>query len=274
MFLRRMLKLIHFSGAIWLIACIGYILTLALRQAGIEWWVIFSFSGHSILILLLLTSLYLFIIFREISRTQLSIEHPLTSAYYYLFLYDISPFLGALAGFIGMAGTQVVHEFLLGIALGTLGATFLSWIIIDPIAGFLEMLLPASRAHRTARLAEAKKTRQEMQENRERLLAEVLSNEESNRQLWQKTLLPDAERLAEILISNKMNFQTECEIAKIGVKTCQIGGLSCMRHLHDMAMNICKDKKRQNIPIVDYISVYWDGIGNWQCQPLPEMIAF
>jgi hypothetical protein len=273
MLARRMLKLIHFSGAIWLMGCIGYILILILRQANVGWWVIFSFSGHSILIILILISLYLFIIFREISRTQLSVEHPLTSANYYLFLYDISPFLGTLAGFIGMTGTNRVSHFLLGIALATLGATFLSWIIIDPAAGLLEMLLPACRQHRIARLAKARELRQEMQKGREQLLAKVLLEEESNRLLWQKTLMPEVERLAEILTSSKIDFQTECEVAKIGVKTCQIGGLSCMRHLHDMAIAVCK-KKNRSTALVDYISIYWDGIGSWRSLSLPEIINF
>lgn len=273
MFIRRMLKLIHFAGTIWLIGCIVYILVLVLRQAGVDWWVIFSFSGPSILIIMLLTSLYLFIIFREINRTQLSEEHPLTSAYHYLFLYDISPFLGALAGCIAMTGTQTVNQFLLGIALGTLGATFLSWIIIDPAVGLLETLLPASRKHRLARLTRARELRHQMQQNREQLLAQVLSQEKLNRQTWQKTLIPQAERLAEILASNNIDFQTECEITKIGVETYKTGGLSCMKYLRDMAIAACKNKSR-NTAFIDYISIYWDGIGNWQSLPLGEMIIF
>lgn len=257
----------------WFIVCLGYILILALRQAGIDWWVIFSLSGHSILIILLLISLYLYVIFKGISRTLIAVEHPLTSTSGYLLLYDASPFLGAAAGCIGMAGTYEYEasQFLLGIVLGTLGATFLSWIIIDPTAGLLETLLPASRKHRIDRLAKAKELRQEMQRSREQLLAKVLLEEESNQLLWQKALMPEAERLAEILTNNKIDFQTECEVAKIGVKTWQIGGLSCMRYLHDMTMAICK-KKNRNTVTVDYISIWWDGIGSWQSLSPSEMI--
>ena len=38
--------------------------------------------------------------------------------------------------------------------LGTLKTTFIVWIVIDPLVGVIEMLLPESREHRAERLAE------------------------------------------------------------------------------------------------------------------------
>jgi hypothetical protein len=123
------MRLVHFSSTAWFIVCVGYILVLALRQAGFHWWVIFSLSGHSALLIFFLISLYLFAIFRGIGRSQkIEVEHPLTSTNYYMVFYAVAPFLGGLAGDLGMIGESRISQFLLGIALGTLGATFLVWI--------------------------------------------------------------------------------------------------------------------------------------------------
>ena len=139
----RTLKSIHLAGTAWFILCVGYILAFALRRAGVNWWVIFSLSGHSVLIVFLLISLYLFAMFRGVTQSQaIEIEHPLTSTDYYTVLYITTPFLGGLAGCLGMIGVSAIKQFLLGVALGTLGATFLVWVIVDPVAGLLEMLLP------------------------------------------------------------------------------------------------------------------------------------
>ena len=263
---RRILKLIHLAGTAWFILCVGYILAFALRRAGVNWWVIFSLSGHSVLIVFLLISLYLFAIFRGVTRSQaIEIEHPLTSTNYYTVLYITTPFLGGLAGCLGMIGVSAIKQFLLGVALGTLWATFLAWVIVDPVTGLLEMLLPpASRKHRAERLAQAKAEREKRQKDRERLLAEVLAKEESDRGSWQEALKPHAEKLAELLKTNRIDFkQAEREAVDIGANAWQIGGLSCMRQLHDMAMDLCK-KKYQDSMIIDYVSTWWDGIGSWR----------
>ena len=67
---RRVLKLIHIGGTGWFILCVGYILVLALRQAGFCWRVIFPLSGYLALIVLLLISLYLFAVFRGVARNR------------------------------------------------------------------------------------------------------------------------------------------------------------------------------------------------------------
>jgi len=262
---RKVLKLVHLAGTAWFMLCVGYILVLALRQAGVNWWIIFSLSGHSVLLIFLLISLYLFAVFRGVGKSQkIEVEHPLTSTNYYIVLYVAAPFLGGLAGCLGMIGVDRIGQFLLGIALGTSATTFLVWVIVDPVTGLLEMLLPTSRKHRLERLAQAKAQRERRQKDRERLLAEVLAKEESDWCRWQEALKPRAEKLAGLLTTNRIDFkQAEREAVDIGVKAWQIGGLSCMRQLHEMVLDLCK-KKYEDSVIIDYISTWWDGIGSWR----------
>ncbi len=267
--------MIHLLSTAWFILCIGYILVFALRQAGYQWWVIFSLSGHSVLIVFLLISLYLFVIFRGVDGgDQIEIEHPLTRTIYYTVFYITIPFLGGFAGWLGMVGiSSSIKQLLLEVSLGTLVATFLGWVIVDPAAGFLEMILPASsRKHRARRLAEAKAEREKKQKDHERFLAEALVKEESDRLHWQESLKPEAKELASLLTTNVTNFrQAEREAIDIGVKAWQMGGVSCMRELRDMAIGICR-KNNQNQTIVNYISSWWDGIGDWRTQSIFENI--
>ena len=265
MSIRRTIKLVHLAGTAWLVLCIIYITVAALRQAGFNWWVIFSLSGYSALFIFLLLSLYLFAIFRGIDRSQkIEIEHPLTTASCYEVFYDISPFLGGLAGYLGMAGANKVGELLLGITLGTLATTFLVWVVVDPAAGFVETLLSASRKHRLERLALLKAQRQEQEENRKHFLAEILVKDESDRHRWQQVLRPYAEELAHLLSDRKIDGKyAETKAVNIGVSAWQMGGLTCMRELHSMAMDICR-KKCQDANVIDYVSSWWDGVGNWR----------
>jgi hypothetical protein len=260
---QRALQLIHLASTAWFIICIVYILILTLRQAGLRWWVVFSLSGHGLLIALMLISLYLFAIFRGISSSQkVQVEHLLTSTNYYRVFYVITPLLGGFAGCLGMIGSTI-GQFASGVALGTLGTTFLVWVIVDPLTGLLEMLLPsASRRHRSQRIARAKALRQNRQENRESLLQDVFVKEEQKRQQWREALKSKAEMLAEMLAADEIDFkQIECEAVGIGVKAWQIGGLSCMRELRDMAIDLAKERDKS---VVDYIGVWWDGIGSWR----------
>ncbi len=259
------LKRIHVFGTAWFILCVSYILTVALRQAGVHWWVVFSLSGHGALLLFLLISLYLFAIFREISGSQKEqIEHPLTSTNYYMMFYVTVPFLGCLAGCLGMLGENTISRFLLGIAFGTLATTFSVWVIVDPVIGLLEMLLPASRRHRLCRLAELKAQQEKRKQLRELLLADVLAKEQSDRRYWQDILMPSALELADLLLTDEIDFKkAELEAIDIGVNAWQLGGLGCMQELRDIAVGICR-QKRQNVPFVDFIPAWWDGIGRWR----------
>jgi hypothetical protein len=261
---RRILKLTHFASTAWFVLCTGYILVLALRQAGFRWWVIFSLSGYSALLILLLVSLYLFAVFRGIDRSQkIEIEHPLTSTTYYTMFYDTSPFLGSFAGCLGMIGASKISELASGIALGTLAATFLVWIVVDPAIGSLEKLLPASRKHRIKRLLQIKVSRQQRQQEQNALLDKILAIEEQNSQQWQQTLQLYSEKLSRLL-SNQINSeQAENEAMSIGANAWQMGGLNCMRQLYSMTIEQCK-RDYQNSTAANHLSSWWDGIGTWR----------
>jgi hypothetical protein len=266
---RRTLRRIHLVSTLWFIACIGYILVLGLRQAGLRWWQI-SLSGPSLaLVVFLLVSLYLFALYRGIGEAQkIEVEHPLTMTSYYMALYVAAPLLGGVAGILGMVGVTDPMRFFSGVALGTLGTTFVVWVGIDPVVGMLEMLLPASRTHRTERLAQAEALRRARQEKREHLLAEVMAREERDRQQWQQNLQSQAQRLAALLTCNADEFaRAEREAVDIGAEAWRLGGLSCMRQLRDMAIQGRKDRSGSGTP-TDYLSYWWDGIGDWRRPPL------
>lgn len=261
-------RLVHIASTVWFILCVGYVLTLALRQAGAQWWIVFSLSGHGALILMVLVSLYLFAIFRGISSSQnVHLEHPLTSTRYYAAFYVMTPLLGSLAGCLGMIGVTTIRQFLPGIAMGTLGVTFFVWVVVDPAIGLIELLLPASRKHRTERLAKAKALREQKQRDRDKLLARALAKEDSALRSWHEVLQPQAEVLARLLTDEATDLErAEREAVGIGVNAWRTGGLTCMRELHNMAISMCREDNR-NAATVDHITYWWDGIGNWRAAP-------
>ncbi len=262
---RKALKLVHFATTGWFALSSGYILVLALRQAGFHWWVIFSLSGYSLLIIFLLISFYLFALFRGVARSQKTeLEHPLTASVYYSVFYDLSPFLGGLSGSLAAIGVSRVTDYLLVVAYGTFWATFFVWIIVDPLAGMVEMVLPSSRAQWRRRLAEAKALRERQRLARRRLLADIEAREQEEYARWDTVLGPYADRLVALACeSGSFGEQREREAVDIGVTAWQIGGFNCMRRLHGMAM----DRYRANCgepTVVDYISLWWDGVGSWR----------
>jgi hypothetical protein len=264
---RRAIKLVHITGTAWLILCMFYIMAAALRQAGINWWVIFSLSGHTALLVFLLVSLYLFAIFRGVDKGQeMESEHPLTSTIYYEVLYVGTPFLGSMASCLGMVGVTAIGQFAMGIAMGTLGSTFLVWVIVDPAAGSVELLLPAGRKHRLERIAEAQARQEKRERDHQHLLADIVKREQLNQRQWEEMLKPKAEKLAGLLTADAVEFrEAEREAVDIGAYAWQLGGLACMRQLHDMAMAICRNNY-QDASVADYVSSWWDGVGNWRNQ--------
>jgi hypothetical protein len=262
----------HLVSTGWFVICVGYVLVLALLKVGFDWWLIFSLSGHSVIAILMLISLYLFALFRGVGAAhQIEVEHPLTSTHYYLGLYVAAPLLGGLAGVLGMAGVDSRSKFMLGVALGTLGTTFSVWVIIDPVLGLIELLLPASRQHRAKRLARTEAERHARHERRERLLAEAFAREAQECERWQQRLRPQAERLAALLAADTAGFTgAEQEVVEIGAQAWRLGGLNCMRQLRDMAVTISKEKSG-GAKAADCISYWWDGIGDWR-KPSPGVI--
>jgi hypothetical protein len=149
-------------------------------------------------------------------------------------------------------------------SLGTLCATFLVWIVVDPAAGLVEMLLPTSREHRLKRLAGMRALREERERQRKRLLAEVQDRDMMDRIRWREMLRPYAEQLAQMPVKGQTAYkEAQYEAIGIGVKAWQIGGMSCMRELHSMTTELCRSQNEE-FTIIDYVSFWWDGIGSWR----------
>jgi hypothetical protein len=259
------LKSLHLVSTVWFMLCTGYVFILALRQTGFNWLVIFSLSGHLSLLVILLVCIYLFALFRGIEKVpDIQIEHPLTSTSYYMIFYVSMPFLGSIAGVLGVIGEAPLSSFLPAAALGTIGATFLTWVAIDGIAGSIELLLPGPRAHRLQRLADIKATKQQEQALRDKQLADIFEQEHKNKLLWEHEFAAKAEQLAGLLACDDDEWITAQQKAvDIGVGAWRTGGLVCMKQLRDMALDAFQRRyngRQHN----DYISAWWDGIGNWR----------
>jgi len=102
-------------------------------------------------------------------------------------------------------------------------------------------------------------------------LEEVLAKEELDGQRWREILKTRAEKLAGLLTTDKVGFkQAKREAVDIGVNAWRLGGLSCMQELRNMAVALYK-QNHHNETIVDYIPVWWDGIGNWRSSLFKEI---
>jgi len=268
---QRILKLVHFNSTVWFVVSAGFLLVVALRQAGAGWWLIFSLSGYSAVLIFLLISLYLFAVFRGVVQTRKR-EHPLTTSIYYMTFYDISPFLGALAGVISTVGGGNMVQQLATISIGSLATTFFVWIVLDPVIGSVEMVLPASREHRRRRQAHVKAMRQRQRIDNERLLAKLQEEEALKQQRLGEFLPPLAEKLAGLLANYATDSRhVEPEVIQIGARAWRLGGIICMRQLHEMAIETYR-KKFQSRHIIDHIAIWWDGIGNWHAPTLGETL--
>jgi len=266
-----MLKLVHFSSTVWLVASAGFLLIVALRQAGAGWWLIFSLSGYSAVLIFLLISLYLFAIFRGVVHPAKH-EHPLTTSIYYMTFYDISPFIGAFAGLISKAGGSNTAQQLSIISIGTLATTFFVWIVLDPTIASVEMMLPASREHHRRRQAHIKAMREKQRVDNEHLLAKLQEKEALEEQQLRKFLPPMAEKLTVLLGDYAIKGSPiEPEVVQIGARAWQMGGIICMRQLHEMAKEAYREQL-QGQHFIDHIAIWWDGIGNWHAPALVETL--
>jgi MFS family permease len=261
---RHLLKRIHFISTVWFFCAVAYFFLFSLRQAGESWWVIISLSGYSTSLAFLLISLYLFAIFRGMTRSQkIENEHPVTASFYYMMFYVVSPLLGGFAGALsGIQNTWLWNYFLV-VAVGTFWATFVIWIIIDPAAGFLEVFLPTSSRYRKERLLEAEALRKQERIAKQRILTEVERAEKSEQSQWEKVLRPYAQELARLLADGGDGRNSiESQVVNIGLIAWRMGGLNCMRKLQSMVADTC-EKQRPVLAYENYIAIWWDGIGSW-----------
>jgi hypothetical protein len=262
---RKILRLVHLLGTIWLMLCLAFVLETALRQAGFNWWVIFSLSGHSALLIFLLVSLYLFALFGAGGKEQReTIEHPLTSTGFYMAFYVSAPLIGAAASLPAILEMPDIRHLLSLIALSTFGATFLTWIIVDPAISLCEVLTPAAGAHRQRRLAAVRAQHEQQQQDRKRQVEEVLAKQEQLKNQWIDVLKSQAQELAGLLEISQTDLErAEKKAVDIGVGAWQMGGLDCMRQLHKMALELYEANLQKQV-IGDYVVNWWDGIGTWR----------
>ena len=260
----NLLQRIHLIGTLWFILCVGFILTIALREAGFNWWIIFSLSGHSLVVCFVLISLYLFAMFRGGTHAPTAQqEHPLTTSEAYMFFYAGAPLLGAVAGLLAL---NFERSWLFScniVSLATFGATLTVWLVVDPILGIFESMTPTSRRLREKRQQETRQEKLARQINRDAILAEVSEREEYNRQKWSRELQASADELAELLNVDATRYQwAGIRAVELGLLAYRLGGIRCMRLLHEMALK----RYQKNYPqqrLADYITYWWDGIGTW-----------
>jgi len=261
----RSLQFVHIASTAWFLLSGVFLSVIGLRQAGMQWWLIFSLSGYSGGLIFFLTLVYIFAIYRGVARSQkIAIEHQLTCSTSYMIFYDISPFLGAIAAMTAFPATSNMIEKMVTFATGSLASTFLVWIVLDPAIGLIEMLLPESRTHRKKRIVETKEMQRQIKEKNERLLAEIAEKEQNSYMQRQSDLMPLARRLAELTAEHKLGLgDIEPQAIEIGATAWSLGGISCMRQLHQMATEMYINNYEEPL-YVDYIGIWWDGIGQWQ----------
>ncbi len=269
---RKLLKSLHVTGTAWLAVCAAFLLIVALRQAGVGWWVVFSLSGYSGVAFFLLLSIYLFAIFRGVTRKQMSREHPLTTSPAYILFYDLCPFLGTLAGLFSAYAfsTTTFFETSSIVVEGTLAMTFLVWIFCDPLISLAEGALPSSVASRRERIAEEKERKQIQQAEREAIWEKIRCFDQNAKTQWNQELLPLARDLAVQAHTAWSHQEIRQKALAYGARAWQLGGIACMRHLMQLV--------RQQIdtpqsPLAVHLPFWWDGIGKWRKPALKEVFS-
>jgi hypothetical protein len=266
---KRFLKRIHVCGTLWFLLCAATLLIISLYHAGFDWWLIFSISGYSAVLLFFIFTVYLFAVYQGVVRTQMAIEHPLSTSLYYTALYDMAPFLGAAAGLISLPVNTPWVFTVNTIAEGTLITTFVVWIIFDPIIGLVETCLPESAASRKLRLAQMRQQKQHQKEAGQKLLQELERRESDLQTQWNNLFEPMAKDVADLLCNlNQPDANVQAQIVELGALAWKTGGITCMRYFHQMILTLLQASDQR--PAIDYPSVWWDGIGTWR---KPQTIA-
>jgi hypothetical protein len=259
----RLLKRIHILGTAWFLVCAAALLIVSLRQAGVSWWLVFSISGYSVVIMAFLLAFYLFALFRGVVRAQFVNEHPLSTSPAYLFFYDAAPFFGALAGLLCSIGYSEPAAMLRMVTEGTLVLTFLTWVVIDSLVGLVESMLPQSVYHRTRRLAAARAEKKRIERENAALLESIDRREADLRRQWETALAADAVELAALYCSPQSCPQSiRQRTVEAGAKAWRLGKISCMRFLHKRILQEMKGCAKGHC--VDYATYLWEGIGSWR----------
>ncbi len=98
----------------------------------------------------------------------------------------------------------------------------------------------------------------------EKFLARLQEQEEVRKASWKKVLNGCAERLSTLLsLGENADNNHEAEAVDIAITAWRLGSTECMKLLHSMAISMYEEKYNKPVEI-DYISIWWDGIGDWR----------
>lgn len=268
--IQKFLKHIHVCGTLWFLLCAAVLLIFSLRHAGVGWWVIFSISGLSAVMLFLLFVTYLFAVYQGVVRSQNPVEHPLTTSSSYILLYDIAPFLGLISGLLALPSLSW-SLVLSSVAQGTLAITVLMWIIIDPVVGLVESAMPQSIAARRQRIQRHRRLKLQNRRENEQLLATLEQQENTLKAQWADTFAPFAAEAAKLLCEDlEQSDRTQRRLVELGAMAWQQGRLICMQELHEMILR--EIRSRPDPPDVDFAALWWDGIGLWRRPEISNLI--
>lgn len=260
---QRLFKRIHIFGTAWFLLCAAALLVISLRQAGFNWWFVFSVSGYSSVLFVFLLTFYLFALFRGVVRAECAVEHPLTTTPAYLFFYDSAPFFGAVAGLLGSIGVSDFASVIRMMTEGTLGMTFVTWVALDSMVAAVESLLPQSRQSRNSRFAQARQEKERIKRDNAAMLESLERREHQLQRDWQAVFGDAADRLAKLYCSDQASTeQVRAMTVDVGARAWQTGKMACMRFVHRMILQGMQS--RGNRPCMDYAAFWWDGIGAWR----------
>lgn len=256
-------KRLHLCGIVWFLLCIAFLFVFSLYQMGYHFWVTFSISTYSAVIVLFLMTVYLFAFYKGVVRNSNSIEHPLTTSPYYVLLYDSSPFMGFIAGLFAGSFNQSVLSVLSTAAQGTLLMTFAMWIVLDSLTGLAEASFPKSVEHRKQRIAETYEKKRLHTLERQTLLEQINLEEKKSRSEWMLLFQPYAVEVADLLCVSSGNVKAmQKRIIELGALAWRQGGLLPMQLFYTLISEELKGRIAR--PSVDFVTLYWDGIGNWR----------
>jgi len=250
-------------GRVWFYLCTGCLLVWPVLFAGEDGSYVFSAMHSGTILLCVLTGLAAAAALHRFGGACTDDpEHPITNSGGYNLFYSISTLVGGMAGGLGAANGSEPH-FVGWIVAGSFLAGVLVWLLATPLLYAAEMLLPSSRRHRAARLACARTARGQAHSAKARALAELETTELEKLATWNQLLQPRARELAGLAITGPTALErNRGKIVDIGIEAWQMGGASCMRHLHAMAVEVSR-KESGDTKSIDLIVPCWDGIGNW-----------
>ena len=196
-------------------------------------------------------------------RNLNSVEHPLTTSSYYILLYESAPFLGIFVGLSAVSFNQPLLSQFTIVVQGTLIMTIVMWIIADPLIGLIEAAFPQSVAHRKQRLVkiQAKKRKQILES--QKLLREISQQEAQTESKWTFLFRPYAAEIVDLLYHSSVSLEfNQRRITELGALAWREGGILCMKFFHKIILD--EIKSRTGCCSIDFVTLYWDGIGTWR----------